>query len=607
LNVDWYESKGIDWKTLFHILENSQPEVIYMADLHPIQTYGTCDVTVELPGTGGKSFTHPFKLVKLGKYNYAQILGFDWKLKYHTRTSLPEYTIEARKLGCTISGCPMPLRLYQMRIADEEPPGCEEVSPKEIQKEIKLLSARLRRMHVYIPPQAFLRQIIVRPAKENDQASHINTLLPDKWEIDSSLEERAEILRKRIEQYKEEYADVLQCEPTGVNTKMPHQHVIEVLPGIEPYSQRIKRHSPLEMELIGKYIKEMLEAGRIRPSDSPWGANVLFVPKPDGSFRCCQDYRELNKRIKHDTYPLPRIDVQMDMAQGVFWSKMDLLKGFYQLPMHHDSVQFTAFNTLLGKFEFLVMPMGLQSAPGSFMRAMNQVFDGLLWDPNLRQDCGVLVYLDDILIFSQTEDQHMDILRKVLERLRKFGLQYRFDKCSFAVTEVEYLGFRLSHKGVRMCPKKVEIVKNWPDMPKSKTDIRAFLGIVNYLKRFCKGLSNHSAILSIWSSENSREDWTDKHKHAMQCIKDLLCSDEVLACPKINPETHNYYPFTVITDASEVATGAILLQQQGPNKSATNVIGCASSKFKSAERNYSVHEKELLGVLLAVQQWNCFL
>ena len=128
--------------------------------------------------------------------------------------------------------------------------------------------------------------------------------------------------------------------------------------------------------------------------------------------------------------------------------------------MHHDSIKYIAFNTLLGKYEFLVMPMGLQSAPGSFMRAMNQVFDGLIWDPNLRQTSGVLVYLDDILIFSQTEEQHMIVLKKVLDRLRQYGLQCRFDKCSFAVTEIEYLGFRLSHKGVRMDPGKVEIVKN---------------------------------------------------------------------------------------------------------------------------------------------------
>jgi hypothetical protein len=127
------------------------------------------------------------------------------------------------------------------------------------------------------------------------------------------------------------------------------------------------------------------------------------------------------------------------------------------------------------------------------------------------------------------------------------------------------------------------------------------------LKRFCKGLSHHSAILSDWASEKNKDPWSEKHKEALRGIKRLLCSEEVLACPKINPDTQNYYPFTVITDASEVAVGAILLQQQGPNVADTKVIGYASSKFKHAEKNYSVHEKELLGVLMAVQHWNCFL
>jgi len=311
--------------------------------------------------------------------------------------------------------------------------------------------------------------------------------------------------------------------------------------------------------------------------------------------------------MKHDTYPLPRIDVHLDLAQGTFWSQMDLLKGFYQLPMHEDSVKYTAFNTLAGKFEFLVVPMGLQNSPGSFMRAMNKVFEGLLWDPNSRQECGILVYLDDILVFSKTEDQHMEILKSVLDRLRKHKIQCRFSQCTFAVTEVEYLGFRLSAKGVRMDPKKVEIIKQWPESPSSKSDIRGFLGLVNYLKRFCKGLSHHSAILSSWASENSKEDWTEKHVMAMKEIKNLLCSDQVLAAPKIDPATDNYYPFIVITDASEIAAGAILLQQQGPSVEDTKVVAYASSKFKQAEKNYSVHEKELLGVLLAVQQWNCFL
>ena len=560
LNIDWYEHQGIDWRTKFNISEDTQPGIILMADQSPVETYGTANVHVELSETDGKKFTHSMHFMRLGKHNYAQILGFDWKLKFHTRTSLPEYTIEARKLGCIINAYPLPVRLYQMKFGGtpvDNAPTCEEVTPHQLAKDIKLLSARLRRMHVYIAPPAFVRQIIVRPSKEDDASAKVTTSKPERWAVDSSLEERASLLRKRIEVLREQYVDVLDSESKGLNVKMPHAHVIEVRETEAPYSQKIKRHSPLEMELIGKYITEMVEAGRIRPSESPWGANVLFVPKPDGSYRCCVDYRELNKKMRHDTYPLPRIDVHLDMAQGVFWTKMDLLKGFYQLPMHKDSVKYTAFNTLLGKYEFLVMPMGLQNAPGSFMRAMNTIFDGLLWDPNLRQQYGVLVYLDDILIFSQTEDEHIHILQQVLDRLRKHGLHCRFDKCTFAATEVEYLGFKLSHMGVRMDPKKVEIVKQWPDTPKDKTDIRAFLGLVNYLKRFCKNLSNYTAILSDFCAEKSRDDWTDAHRAAMQSIKDLICSDEVLACPKLDPTTGNYYPFTVITDASEIAIGAI--------------------------------------------------
>jgi hypothetical protein len=616
VNVDWYENQGLDWKTLFGVKDDLQQDTVYMADQHPVTTYGMVKLDVELADHKGKRFVHDFYIMRLGKHNYAQILGFDWKKKFACRTSLPEYEIEIRGLNCVVNAHPLRTRLYnsirsmrgRVAPASDNKEACEEVAPAQLAKDVRLLSAQLRRLHLHVPPQAFLRQVVIRPAKVEDEVAHVTNLKAPLWTEDVALEERAKKLRELIEStYRKEYADVLDCEPKGLNAHMPFSCEIEPIEGAKPYNQKLRRLSPLEMNLLSDYIKEMVEGGRIRPSDSQWGANVLFVPKPCGGFRCCQDYRELNKRIRHDTYPLPRIDVHMDMAQGVFWSKMDLLKGFYQLPMHPDSVKFTAFNTLLGKYEFLVMPMGLQCAPGVFMRAMNHVFEGLLWDPNLRQECGVLVYLDDILIFSQTEEQHMQILKQVLDRLRQYHLQCRFDKCSFAVTEVDYLGFRLSHHGVRMDPKKVEIVKNWSEEPKCKGDVRAFLGLVNYLKRFCKGLSNFTAPLSDWAAEKCKDPWTEKHKECMRIIKDMLCSDEVLACPKIDPETGNYYPFTVITDASELAVGAILLQQQGPSKSDTKVIGYASSKFKSAEKHYSVHEKELLGVLLAVQQWNCFL
>jgi hypothetical protein len=607
LNVDWYEHKGIDWRKEFGIDPDITPGVVHMANQSTAPTYGATRVKVTLLDANKKSFSFPFILMSLGKYNYAQILGIDWKNALEVVTFNPEYKLWIRALDVEVITRAMPMKLYHTLYSPTQGSGIEESNAKQVTKDIKLLSARLRRYSINIPPTAFLRQIVVRPAKD-DETTQVQNPNPTTWKEDTALTERAKALRIRIEEtFRKAYHDVLDGEPHGLNLAMPHQHVVEIKPGMEPFSRKLKRLSPLEVDLLSKYLKEMIDGGRIRPSNSPWGANVLFVPKPDGSYRCVQDYRELNKRMKHDTYPLPRVDVHLDMAQGVFWSKMDLLKGFYQLPMHPDSIKYTAFNTMLGKYEFLVMPMGLQNAPGSFMRAMNMIFDDLIWDPNARKESGILVYLDDIVIFSQTEEQHMEILKKVLDRLRQHKLQCRFDKCTFATTEVEYLGFMLSHQGVRMNPDKVQIIKDWSENPTSKTDIRAFLGVANYLKRFCKGLSHHSAILSDWASEKNKDPWSEKHKEALRGIKRLLCSEEVLACPKVNPDTQNYYPFTVITDASEVAVGAILLQQQGPNVADTKVIGYASSKFKHAEKNYSVHEKELLGVLMAVQHWNCFL
>ena len=615
LNVDWYESQGVDWKEKFQVNGDVQTHVC-LADQHEVPSYGIANVNVALKDAKGKQFVHPFCLMRLGKHNYAQILGFDWKYKYHCVTSLPEYELNIRKLNCVVSGYQVPTHLFQLAHITASPTNGVEtpssppelVTPAQFSKDLKALTTRLRSMHMYVPPMAFVRQVVVRPSKDTDKVDEILNTKPSLFQIDPKLESEAKILREEIEKrFRKAYADVLDHSPTGINPNMPHRHEVEVPEDAKPFNQKLRRLSPKEVQYLGEYLKEMIEGGRIRPSTSPWGANVLFVPKPCGGMRCVQDYRELNKVMSHDTYPLPRIDVHMDMAQGTFWTKMDLLKGFYQLPMHENSVKYTAFNTLMGKYEFLVMPMGLQNAPGSFMRAMNHIFDGLMWDPNSKQTSGVLVYLDDILIFSQTAEEHLVILEQVLQRLRKYTLQCRFDKCSFAQTEIEYLGFLLSHQGVRMDPKKVEIVKAWPEQPTSKTDIRAFLGIVNYLKRFCPNLSTHSAILSDWSSANCCALWTDDHVQAVRTIKNMLCSDEVLASPKIDPDTNNYYPFTVITDASEVAVGAIMLQQQGPNVSDTKVIAYTSSKFKQAERNYSVHEKELMGVLLAVTNWNCFL
>ena len=241
------------------------------------------------------------------------------------------------------------------------------------------------------------------------------------------------------------------------------------------------------------------------------------------------------------------------------------------------------------------------------MKAMNQIFDGLTWDPNVSRTYGVLVYLDDILLFSQTEEEHLMLLKKVLERLRKYNLQCRFDKCHFALTEVEFLGFRLSGQGVRVDPKKLQRVAEWPEIMETKTHVRGFIGTANWMRRFVPRISEVLAPLHEFSKESTREPWTTAHTEAVREIKKILMGEEVLAVPKVDPNTKNYYPFTIISDASEIATGAILLQQQSDDANDIKVIAYDSHKFAQAERNYSTHEKELLGVLYAVEEWNCFL
>ena len=554
-------------------------------------------------------FKHRFVAVELGN-TYPCILGMDWLTEYGALIDPTTKTILCRKLGNVWA------RNEQVDLPSlsGERQEVEEVDMETFWNEVKEVKTYLRTLRIPEPEEAisaFLGNVIIRSAKDQEEAKEVSEVKKkskQEYNPNPDLEERAKRLQHTIStEVRQEFKDVLDGECKGVNAAMPHQHTIELKEGALPYNQKLRRLSPLESAELAKYLQELVEGGRIRPSDSPWGANVLFVAKPCGGFRCCQDYRWLNKMTKSDTYPIPRMDVYMDSATGKFWTKMDLLKGFYQMPMHPDSIKFTAFNTISGKYEFLVMHMGLQGAPGSFMRAMNKVFEGFTWDPNVARTYGVLVYLDDILLFSQTEEKHLMLLRKVLERLRKHNLQCRVDKCSFAQTEVEFIGFRLSDQGVRVDPGKLEKISEWPEVMNSKTHVRGFIGTANWMRRFVPRISEILNPLHEYAKETYRGPWTEQHSDAVRKIKAILISDEVLAVPKIDPTTKNYYPFTVISDASEIATGGILLQQQSEDKNDIKVIAYHSQKFSSAERNYSTHEKELLGVLNAIETWNCFL
>ncbi|KAI3776021.1 hypothetical protein L1987_45781 [Smallanthus sonchifolius] len=252
---------------------------------------------------------------------------------------------------------------------------------------------------------------------------------------------------------------------------------IDLLPGAEPVAKAPYRLAPSEMKELMSQLEELTEKGFIRPSISTWGAPVLFVKKKDGSMRMCIDYRELNKRTVKNKYPLPRIDDLFDQLQGASWfSKIDLRSGYHQLKVREKDVPKTAFRTRYGHYEFLVMSFGLTNAPAAFMDLMNRVCRPML-------DRSVIVFIDDILVYSKSKGDHHCHLREVLEVLKQEKLYAKFSKCAFWLREVQFLGHVINPNGIMVDPAKIETVKEW-NIPKTPTEILSFLGLAGYYRRF---------------------------------------------------------------------------------------------------------------------------
>ncbi|GJU25885.1 putative reverse transcriptase domain-containing protein [Tanacetum coccineum] len=299
---------------------------------------------------------------------------------------------------------------------------------------------------------------------------------------------------------------------------------IDLIPGASPVVRSPYRLAPSEMLELSNQLKELQEKGFIRPSHSPWGAPVLFVKKKDGSMRMCIDYRELNKLTIKNRYPLPRIDDLFDQLQGACcFSKIDLRSGYHQLRVREEDIPKTTFRTRYGHFEFIVMPFGLTNAPTIFMDLMNRVCKPYL-------DKFVIVFIDDILIYSKSEEEHEVHLKTILDLLKKEKLYAKFSKCEFWLQEVQFLGHVVNRDGIHVDPSKVESVKNWKT-PESPTEIRSFLGLAGYYRRFIENFSKIAKPLTLLTQKNKAYVWGDKQDEAFQILKEKLCNAPVLALP----------------------------------------------------------------------------
>ncbi|GJV53771.1 putative reverse transcriptase domain-containing protein [Tanacetum coccineum] len=303
--------------------------------------------------------------------------------------------------------------------------------------------------------------------------------------------------------------------------------------------------------------------------------------------RMCIDYRELNKLTVKNRYPLPRIDDLFDQLQGSsIYSKIDLRSGYHQLRVREQDVPKTAFQTRYGHYEFQVMPFGLTNAPAVFMDLMNRVCKPYL-------DKFVIVFIDDILIYSKDEREHEEHLKAILELLKKEKLYAKFSKCEFWIPKVQFLGHVIDSRGIHVDPAKIESIKDWAS-PKTPTEIRQFLGLAGYYRRFIEGFSKIAKSMTKLTQKGIKFDWGEKEENAFQLIKQKLCSAPILALPEGSED------FVVYCDASHKGLGAVLMQRE-------KVIAYASRQLKVHEKNYTTHDLELGSVVFALKIWRHYL
>ncbi|KAJ4710029.1 Retrotransposon protein, putative, Ty3-gypsy subclass [Melia azedarach] len=345
--------------------------------------------------------------------------------------------------------------------------------------------------------------------------------------------------------------------------------------------------APSELKELKVQLQELLDKGFVKPSVSPWGAPVLFVKKKDGTLRLCIDYRQLNKVTIRNKYPLPHIDDLFDQLQGArVFSKIDLRSGYHQLKIRDTYVPKTAFRTRYGHYEFLVMRFGLTNAPAAFMDLMNRVFHPYL-------DRFVIVFIDDILVYSPSREEHAEHLRVVLQTLKNKQLYAKFSKCQFWLDRVAFLGHVISANGIYVDPQKIKAMVNW-ERPTSVTEVRSFLGLAGYYRRFVEGFSKIVGPLTKLTRKNVKFEWTDDCEQSFQELKKRLTSAPVLTLPS------GTEGFMVYSDASRQGLGCVLMQHG-------NVIAYASRQLKKHELNYPTHDLELAAIVFTLKIWRHYL
>ena len=434
---------------------------------------------------------------------------------------------------------------------------------------------------------------IQAPARgyELDQAQNSKACLAyskvETWLGEAKKEGRDPRVVSIIERHKALFPDEL---PDGLPPQREIDMTIITVPGATVPKGGTPRCTPQEIEALRQILQTYLRKKWIQRSSSPYAAPVMLVPKkgdPPGSpgSRMVINYRPLNAVTIVGEVPLPVIEDVLVCLQGAQWfTTMDMEQGFHQVRMAPCDMHKTAFRTFMGQFEWSVMPFGLKGAPGTFQSIMNSIFFDFIGK-------GVLVYMDDVLVYTKTFDEHMALLEKVLFRLWEHKMYPKLSKCKFAVQAIEYLGFHVGADGIRPSPEKVSAIEAWPTELANDTQVRQFLGTVNYCRNF---MGPEFAVLAKPLQQLIKKGvdfvWTEEHTAAVKALKQRLVNYTTLSLPDLSK------PFVLRTDASGQAIGAVLEQDGRP-------IGFLSQKLTEAEMRYSTYEQELLAIIKALEKW----
>ena len=444
-------------------------------------------------------------------------------------------------------------------------------------------------------------EVFCLPVRVMEEEDGERVWLCEKMDVKESAQRRQALREKlqnadysdygeRVVELLMEFSDIiaLKGDKTGLTDVLQHSILLE--PGTRPIYIPAYRIPVKIKDEVEKIVQGWESEGIIRKSSSPFNFPLLAVPKKDGTHRVCVDFRRLNEKTIPDRFPAACMqDLISEIGGRKIYSSIDLLQGFLQVPLEEESRSLTAFSTTKGHYEFCRMPFGLQGSPTTFTRLVNTVFHGLLGR-------SVHVYMDDVLICSNTIEEHLLILREVLTRLRVAGLKVKLAKCDFVKRKIVYLGHVISEEGVQVNPEKIKAIAKFPE-PKSKKNIKQFLGLAGFFRKFVRSFSAIAAPLTDVLKEDVQFRFEEKERNAFQNLKDALGQPPVLRFPNFD------LPFIVVTDASDIGMGACLMQKYG-NK--IHPVAFFSRKWKTAspdETKMSVVDKEAYAVVASLQHF----